>query len=470
MMNRTGNVLWTGHVTCLIGLITMLAGVARAQDPPWATQIDALVQPYLDESIVVGLVVGAIRGDESTVRGYGRVNLEEAAKPDGRTLFEIGSVTKTFTGLLLAESVVDGRLRLDQPLAELLPDGVRLSAHADGPIRLEHLATHVSGLPRLPTNLTPKDARDPYADYGKEQLNTFLSGYTLPRGPGVEIEYSNLAFGLLGEVLAAQADSSYGELLHAKIAEPLEMNDTAVEVDTARQARLATPYNVDLTEDQTWRFQAMAGAGGIYSTADDMLRFARAHLEPPEGPLGEAIELAWKVRQQPIEPQDFAMGLGWHVARDGETRWHNGQTGGYHCMLLINRKLDLAVVVLTNTATMEVDALAEQLVRALAGMPERPREFAKTVEVSAEQMQRLVGRYQLAPTFILDVKIEGDQLMVGATGQPYFRVYPQSVSSWRYRVVDAALTFELGEAGPAAAVTLHQNGLDQRAERLAEPD
>ncbi len=450
--------------------MTLFAGGARAQDPPWAAKIDTLVHPYLDETLVAGLVVGAIRGDESLVRGYGRGSLEEGPKPDGRTLFEIGSVTKPFTGLLLAEAVVDGRLRLDQPLAELLPHGVHLAEHAGGPIRLEHLATHVSGLPRLPTNLAPTDASDPYADYDQEQLDAFLSGYTLTRGPGVEIEYSNLAFGLLGEVLAAQADSSYAELVHAKIAEPLGLNDTVLQVDAARQARLATPYNGDLTAARTWQFQALAGAGGIYSTADDLLRYARAHLEPPEGPLGEAVELAWKIHQQPIQPADFALGLGWHVARDGETRWHNGQTGGYHCMLLINRKLDLAVVVLANTATMEVDRLAEQLVRALAGAPEQPREFAQAVEVSAEQMQRLVGRYQLLPTFILDVKIENDQLMVGATGQPYFRVYPQNATHWRYRVVDAALTFELGEAGPAAAVVLHQHGLDQRAERLAGPD
>jgi len=94
-MNRTGNVVCLRLVACLIGLMTVLPRATRAQAPPWAAEIDSLVQPYLDESIVVGMVVGAIRGDESMVRGYGRINLEELSKPDGRTLFEIGSVSKT---------------------------------------------------------------------------------------------------------------------------------------------------------------------------------------------------------------------------------------------------------------------------------------------------------------------------------------------------------------------------------------
>lgn len=243
------------------------------------------------------------------------------------------------------------------------------------------------------------------------------------------------------------------------------MDDTAVELSDAMQARLAPPYDAQLSEDHRWHFQAIAGAGAVCSSVEDLLRYARAHLNPPEGQLGEAIELAWKVHQG-AQDGGFAMGLGWHVARDGSTRWHNGQTGGYHSMMLVNRLSGIAVVVLANTATMEIDVLAEQLIRALAGAKEQPREFAKVVEVAPEQMERLVGRYQLIPTFILTAKIEDGKLMVGATGQPFFQVFPQSDSKWSYRVVDASLTFELGDEGPAKAVILHQNGLNQRAERL----
>lgn len=108
-----------------------------------------------------------------------------------------------------------------------------------------------------------------------------------------------------------------------------------------------------------------------------MLNYIQAHLEPPENDLGKAIELDWKIHQKPIRPEDFAMGLGWHVARDGNTRWHNGQTGGYHSMVLIDRRSKSGVVVLSNTATAEVDRLAEDLIRLLAGSDIKPRTFEK---------------------------------------------------------------------------------------------
>lgn len=438
---------------------------ADAQRPDLAVQVDRLVQPYLDQEIVVGMVVGVIRGDETMVRGYGRVTRDAADQPDGKTVYEIGSVTKTFTGLLLADAVVQGRVKLDQPVADLLPPGVRMPQHGDEPIRLKHLATHAAGLPRLPSNLSPSDPSDPYADYDKDDLYGILSGLQLERAPATEVAYSNLGFGLLGQVLADQAGVAYGQLIEARIAKPLKMDDTATELDRQMRARLAPPYNADLQEDQNWNFKAMAGAGAVRSTADDMLRYARAHLQPPSGPLGEAIELAWKVQQPAIDGDGFAIGLGWHVARDGATRWHNGQTGGYHAMVMLNRPAKAAVVVLANTATMEVDALSEQLVRMLAGVAEQPRKFEQTVEVSPAHMQRLVGSYQLTPDFVLTVKIEDQKLMVGATGQPFFQVFPQSETKWNYRVVPASLTFEVGKDGPAKAVTLHQNGIDQRAVR-----
>lgn len=450
-------------VAALLGIATPAIAL-HADEAQVAAQIDRLVQPYLDEPVVVGMVVGAIRGDLSLVRGYGKIDRDQPAAPDGQTVYEIGSVSKTFTGLLLAEAVIDGRVRLDQPISELLP--IDLPQHPDGPIVLKHLATHTSGLPRLPDNMDSADGNDPYAEYALDDLHAFLTAHQPARGPGKKQEYSNLAFGLLGEILAKQAGLSYGDLLQTEIADPLGMRDTAVQLTDAMRSRLATPHDEGLSKGHLWNFQAIAGAGAIRSTVDDMLKYARAHLQPPDGQLGEAIELAWRVHQPAVSQDGFAMGLGWHVARDGATRWHNGQTGGYHSMVLINREANAAVVVLANTATGEIDVLAEQLLRMLLGAAEKPRLFEKSVKVPSEQMQRLAGRYQLAPDFILTVRVEGDALMVGATGQSFARVYPKSPTEWEYRVVNASLTFEGEQDAPATAVVLHQNGLDQRAERI----
>ena len=166
----------------------------------------------------------------------------------------------------------------------------------------------------------------------------------------------------------------------------------------------------------------MPGCGGIRSNVTDMLTFAKAHLNPPQGEIGTALELAWK-EHKPVgkQPGDFAMGLGWHIALDGSTRWHNGQTGGYHSMVMVNRDLDIAVVILCNTAQMEVDQLGGDLIRSLAGAPVKPREFAKESSVSKETMEGLVGQYQLVPSFFFDVKIERGRLMVKLTGQQFLR-------------------------------------------------
>ncbi len=217
--------------------------------------------------------------------------------------------------------------------------------------------------------------------------------------------------------------------------------------------------------DKNWDFDALAGAGAIRSTTNDMLRFIKANLDPPDGPTGKAIELAWK-QHLPATGEGFAMGLGWHLARDGQTRWHNGQTGGYHSMMLINRELDVGVVVLCNTASEKINALAESIIRTIGGMKVDPPMIPKTKSVDAKQVARLEGRYQIVPQFILTVRADGEELYVQATNQPEFRVYSESATEWKYRVVEASLTFELPEKGKCTALTLHQNGQDMRAPRL----
>jgi CubicO group peptidase (beta-lactamase class C family) len=308
---------------------------------------------------------------------------------------------------------------------------------------------------------------DPYADYDRKLLTEFMCQVRPERKPGVEREYSNLGAGLLGDLLAAEAGTSYEELLVKNVAQPLAMSDTCLALSDGQRKRLAPPHNADRVPDRNWGFDALAGAGAIRSTTEDMLRFIQANLDPPASPLGTAIELAWK-QHLPAKGQAFAMGLGWHIARDGQTRWHNGQTGGYHSMMLISRQLDAGVVVLCNTASGKLDALAESIIQTMAGMNVEPAKFTKEKKVPAEVVARLQGRYQLVPAFILTVRADGEKLFVKATNQPEFRVYAESETEWKYRVVDASLTFELPKTGNSPAVTLHQSGRDMRAPRIGD--
>lgn len=443
-------------------LLLLPACVTVAQDPfAHETQIREYVQPYLDNEVCNALSIGVIHGDQEWIAHFGQLSDEQPASPNDRTMYEIGSVSKVFTGLLLADAVQAGTVKLDQPIGTLLKKLQETNPEVGESITLLHLSTHNSGLPRLPDNLVPADIKNPYADYGRDRLTDFLCRVKPKDKPNTVTAYSNLGAGLLGDLLAAKADVDYDTLLKRTITKPLNMNDTTVVLNDAQRKRMAPPHNVGLASDTLWDFDALAGAGGIRSTVPDMLRFIAAVLQPPDTELGKAIELAWK-QYVPSRDGQFAMGLGWHIAHDGSTRWHNGQTGGYHSMLMINRDFKAGVVVLGNTAAGQIDTIGESIIQMLAGMKVKQPSFEPVKQIDEAQMKRLIGKYRLVPGFVLDVRVEKDRLMVQATNQPALRVYPESETRWKYRVVPAEITFELPEEGSATALTLKQNGREMR--------
>ena len=452
-------------------LLAMLFGMAASMstilaDETQSKKIANLVQPYIESKTVVGMTVGVVQKGKTIVRGFGQLSANDPRVSDGSTIYEIGSISKTFTGILLADAVVQKKVRLDQSVQELLPTGVTMPTSGDRAITLQHLATHVSGLPRLPDNFRPSNPEDPYADYTIEQLMAFLSSHKPTRPPATQFEYSNLAAGLLGWLLSNQANTSYEILLRARLTGPLELSDTVVELNADLQARLAPPHRADGTATVPWHIESLAGLGGIHSTVNDMLRYVEANLTPPSNDLGKAIELAWKIHQPPLAKENFAMGLGWHVARDGNTRWHTGGTGGFRSAVFIDRRSQTGVVVLANTASGEVDQLAEQIIQVMFGMKVEPRRFEKRLAVAPEMMKRYVGKYQLAPNFVFTVSTQDDKLMVALTGQPTFEVFPRSESEWFYKVVEATITFKVDDQGRCDELELFQNGVRQKAKRV----
>ncbi len=429
--------------------------------------IAELVQPYLDAEIVNAVSIGVVSGDQSWTANFGKLSKAINRAPSDTTIYEIGSETKVFTGILLAHEVEAGRLQLDQPIGTLMTKLNTENKKVGDSILLRHLSTHTSGLPRMPNNMEPADPTNPYADYGRERLIDFMCQVQPTRAPDVSFEYSNLAVGLLGDLIAAEAHVDYETIMKRTIATPLGMRDTCLKLNDDQTKRLAPPHNADLAPEKNWDFDAFAGAGSIRSTAADMIRFIQANLNPPEGTLGKAIDLAWK-QHLPAKGDDFAMGLGWHIARDGKTRWHNGQTGGYRSMLMVNRDVHAGVIVLSNTASGEVDAIGESIMQTLAGMKVKPRTFPAMKKVDPQVVAQLAGHYQLVPGFVLEVRANDDQLFVRATGQPELRVYPKSETEWYYKIVDAQLTFERPQSGQCTAVTLHQNGRDMKAQRIEQ--
>ncbi|WP_316519874.1 serine hydrolase domain-containing protein [Kitasatospora brasiliensis] len=312
----------------------------------------------------VGAVVAGLAGGGVEIRGAGRVGPGGGA-PGPRTLFEIGSVTKVFTSLALAGLALGGRAGLDEPLAEVLtgPEGGPAVVPARGaqPITLRHLATHTSGLPRLPrgmlaTSLLAPNKPDPYADCTAERVLDGLARTRLRAVPGRSFRYSNLGAGLLGLALAQRSGSGYEELVAREVCTPLGLVDTCVRSDAEQSARLAHGHTQGGRPVPYWDLAAIPGMGGLRSTAADLAVFLRAQLaagQGPEGPLSPAIALTRETRHR-VNPFAWTH-LGWlghrlHTQQGGHLQiWHNGGTGGFRSFLAFDPEKQVGVVVLANT-------------------------------------------------------------------------------------------------------------------------
>jgi CubicO group peptidase (beta-lactamase class C family) len=227
-------------------------------------------------------------------------------------------------------------------------------------------------LPRLPDNLDLTNTIDPYAEYTAEMLYQALNGDARRHKPGEEYEYSNLGAGLLGHALARKAGTSYEQLVIERICKPLGMHDTKMTLDAADRARLAQGHDFAGVELPPWDFDALAGAGAIRSTADDMLIFVAANIRLVESPkpLRDAIVLTHE-RQAGVDERND-IGLAWHIGKRTGARWHNGQTGGYHSFVAFVPEKQVGVVVLCNNGGGMVDTIGTQLLLTMLGEQVEP--------------------------------------------------------------------------------------------------
>jgi serine-type D-Ala-D-Ala carboxypeptidase/endopeptidase len=300
----------------------------------------------------VGIVVGVIGPEGRDVVSYGHLAKNDPRLLGGDTIFEVGSATKVFTCLMLALMVERGHVSLDDPVAKYLPPGVKMPQRNGRAITLVDLATHTSGLPRLPDNMRIADAANPYADYTAEQLYLFLSKYKLTRDIGSRYEYSNLGGGLLGHVLACRAGKDYETLVREEICAPLGMNNTAITLTPEMKARLAVGHNAALKPVKNWDNPTLAGAGSLRSCVNDILSFLAANLSYTQSPLDHAMTAMLNTRRR-TDVEGLEAALGWHIFTSGgrEIVWHNGGTGGYRSFIGFDPKGRIGVVALSNTFT-----------------------------------------------------------------------------------------------------------------------
>jgi serine-type D-Ala-D-Ala carboxypeptidase/endopeptidase len=429
-------------------------------------ELDAMANAVLEEGLAPNFVVGVLRNGKSAVYGYGSLN-EAGDAPDGDTLYEIGSVSKVFTGVLLADAHLRGEFGLEDALADHAPEGTVVPQKGGDPICLWHLATHTSGLNRMPPGYAPPDRTDPFAGGTLDDIWAAVAKSKLRRAPLAKVQYSNFAVGLLGHVLAGPTQADYDRRLLERITGPLGMRDTHLALSPERAPRLAQGHDAAILATNHWTFDVLGGAGGILSSANDMVRFAQANLHPADDALGKALKLA----QEPLHDMEGApisIGLCWHMNSDTGVLWHNGQTGGYHAFFALKPEHDLAVIVLSGCSDGTTEIVGNRLYQVLMGGPDVPAfDLRRSVRVDPEILARYAGEYDLAMAGTFVIEHDAIGLIAKLGDQPALRLYAESETEFFYRAVDARITFEM-EEDEVKALVLHQGGLDMRAPRKSD--
>ncbi len=366
------------------------------------------------------------------------------------TLFEIGSVTKTFTALLLADAVQAGKVTVDTPV------GPPFAPSAVTPLQL---ATHTSGLPPLPTDFLLGDPENPYASVKLADLVKSFDAVAAGLKPAPST-YSNFGFAVLGHSVAGAWGQPYAELLSSRVLQPLGLRDTQPAWRAADRARLAPPHS-PTGPGHNWDLGAFAPAGSITSSTRDLARYVQANLGLVQTPLAAALADTHRPRVPSGSPTG-KVGLAWQIEQRGAATviWHNGATGGYHSFVAFDLAAKTGVVVLSNQAR-GVEALGNSL---LTGKPLPP---PRAPVAAAARLQEYIAHYPLAPSFIMAVTAEGEQLFLQATNQPRLKLDPVKADRFKAQGVEAEISFERDPAGKVTALVLHQGGLDQRAPRTA---
>jgi CubicO group peptidase (beta-lactamase class C family) len=439
----------------LIFLISITSAVAQDAIIPEA--IKNYANARVDEGFNPAISIAYMEGNEVTHYHYGQTQLEGGKAVDENTVYEIGSISKVFTTILLADEVLKGRMNLDDPIAKYLPKTLTVPNRDGKEITLKDLATHTSGLPRMPGNISPADMKNPFADYTVELLYAFLSDYTLPRDIGSKYEYSNLGMGLLGHILELHTNTTYEALVIERIATPLGMEHTRVLLTDDMKANLALGYDEQMEITSNWDIPTLAGAGALRSTTSDMLIFLKANTANDDSDLNKAMKLSHALAFT-SDDQTFNIGLGWHYAHNDSIVWHNGGTGGYRTFIGFLKDSDEAVVVLTNS-TFSTDGIGLKLLGQPIDleMPEK-KVFPDEVKLEPEVLVTYTGKYELAPTFHITITQKDNRLFLQATAQPQFEIFASAENEFFLKVVEAKITFNKDENNKVISLTLNQNG------------
>lgn len=312
-------------------------------------KVEAIVQPFMFESKTVALSIGVLKDGKTYFYNYGETKKGNGQIPSSKNLYEIGSITKTFTGILLAKAVTENKIRLNDPVNKYLPKNIPFILFGGDTLKIIHLSNHTSGLPPLPDNFDTTDLTNPYRNYDEKKLLAYLKHASLSRKPGEKWEYCNLGVGLLGYILRQVNKMPFEKMLTTFISSQAGMTDTKELLTKKDSALFMQGYDESIFPQSQWDFKVLTAAGSLRSNTEDMLKYAALNLKAPDDKMQKAIDLS---HTQTFDAGPQKIGLNWFIQNWGwgQLLFHGGATGGYRSLLAINPKTNNAIIILSNTA------------------------------------------------------------------------------------------------------------------------
>jgi CubicO group peptidase (beta-lactamase class C family) len=479
--------MYSRTLSLFVAMLTTGQLAVSQQPAPSAVPPDFEIRKILSDRIdkygqSVGIVVGIIEPQGQRVVAYGHLNQGDPRPLNGDTVFEIDSITKTFTGLLLTDMVARGEVALTDPVAKYLPSQVHVPERGGRQITLLDLATHYSGLPDLPLN-APLYEQAPIGNYTTDQLYSMLAAYHLDGDPGAQYFYSNVGYGLLGHALARRAGMDFQQLLEARVTGPLGMADTRITPTPQMMERFATGHgSYRMTPTPALDYGVLAGAGALRSTANDLLRFLAAFMGYTKTPLTGSMAAMLETRR-PIGEAGAEVAPGWYIltpnrcGRSGceplglEFVANSGGSFGWASYLAYDPQSRVGVVVLSNAShhPAEVGDIGRHLLYSqfpIAGPKQlelsRRRKDAERhagISIDPKLLEAYSGRYQGASE-IWVVRQEGTRLFMQDEahlnkGYMRYEIAPKGGRDFFFLGQDSEVIFDNVRAGHSPGLVLH---------------
>jgi len=311
--------------------------------------IKAIIRQEVANKRSKSIIVGIVDANGRQIFSEGKLSDKDPTLPDGNTIYEIGSITKVFTSLLLADMSLKHQLNLNDPISKVLPKNLKTPVRNGKEISLLSLATHRSGMPRFPYNVDPKNLDQPYIDYTVDKLYEYLSNFEPPYDIDAKWRYSNVGYGVLGNILTLVAKKDFETLIKEEICRPLKMNNTVISLTAKQKSNLAIGHAETGTAVGLTELGAIAAGGALRSTVNDLLTFAEANLGLIKTDLFPAMELT-HVLQAKKDGENTFTTMGWTLVNtDGYLLFKDGGMPGYRTFLGIDKKNKIGIVILANS-------------------------------------------------------------------------------------------------------------------------